>query len=285
MTFHKPKDVSYTDMCIYVDNNIYKEKYDEQLIYEYIYHIIYMLAKKAQFFNTNSYYDDFAIYGANKVYLRFTNVKQYQLKEDGTPKLEKIKSVLNYIKTVLYPLKVDFEQSEYCQTISRDAYIDDIPYNFNHILTSTLDTITFCEFNSVLNDIGKTCKHFLKTIPYKQNSVEWLNIYTSVMLTFLNMVTLSNYRKERIEHLGGTLRLTDNHVIEAFEKEQERDAILFHLPDSMNDYIIVLARQLKHIVAKDLTDILHTNISNDISLLPLSINEYVQQFEECDNEY
>ena len=71
----------------------------------------------------------------------------------------------------------------------------------------------------------------------------------------------------------------------AFEEEQKRDAILFHLPESMNDYITVLARQLKHIVAKDLTDILHTNISNDMSLLPLSINEYMQQFEECDNEY
>lgn len=285
MTFHKPKDISYTDMCIYIDENVYKEKFNEQLIYEYIYHIVYMLAKQSQFFKKNHYYDDFAIYGATRVYLRLTNVKQNQVKDDGTPKMEKIKSVLNYIKNILYPLKVDFEQSEYCQTISRDACIEDIPYNFNYVLSDTLDGISFCEFNSVLNDIGRTCKHFLKSIPYKQNTSEWLNIYTSVMLTFLNMITLSNHRKERIEHLGGTLRLTDTHIKEAFEKECEREAILFHLPDSMSDYIIVLARQLKHIVAKDLSDILHTSISSDMTLLPLSINEYMQQFEECNNEY
>ena len=53
----------------------------------------------------------------------------------------------------------------------------------------------------------------------------------------------------------------------------------------MNDYILVLTRQLKHLVAKDLSDILHTNISNDLTILPLSVKEYIESYEELEDEY
>lgn len=284
MTFKKPDDVTYTDMCIYIDNNVYKESFNENLIYEYIYHIIYMLAKKSSYFKQNHYYDDFAIYAASRVYFRLTNPKQHQLNEDGTLKLEKIKSVLNYIKKVIYPMKVDFEQSEYCQTISKESYPEEVNYNFSNLLNNSIDELTFSEFGLTFNNIGKTCKAFLKTIPYKTNSVEWLNIYTSVMLTFLNTITLTNRRKNRLEHLSSTMRLTDNHIISAYEQENQQ-AILFHLPESMNDYILVLTRQLKHLIAKDLTDILHTNISNDIAIISLSVKDYIESYEELEDEY
>lgn len=285
MTFKKPDNMSYTDMCIYIDNNVYTENADETTIYEYIYHIVYMLAKQGQLFNKNHYYDDFAIYGANRVYFRLTNPKQWQEKDDGSGfKMDKIKSVLNYIKNILYPLKVDFEQSEYCQVISKDAYPQEVNYNFSNVLGDEIDRLTFCEFTLLFNDIGKTCKAFLQTIPYKSNSSEWLNIYTSVMLTFLNSVTLTNKRKRRLQHLTNTMRLTDNHLIEAYEKENN-EVVLFHLDDSMSDYILVLARQLKNLVAKDLTDILHTNVSNEISLLSLAVQDYMDDNNEDINEY
>ena len=80
------------------------------------------------------------------------------------------------------------------------------------------------------------------------------------------------------------MRLNDNHIINAFEEESCK-AILFHLPESMNDYILVLTRQLKHLVAQDLSDILHTNISNDLTILPLSVREYIESYEELEDEY
>lgn len=283
MTFKKP-EISYTEMCIYIDENIYKESFDESLIYQYIYHIIYMLAKKAGYFKQHHYYDDFALYAASRVYFRLTSPKQNELDSNGNYKLDKIKSVLNYIKKIIYPLKVDFEQGEYCQTISKDAYTEEINYNFTNLLNNSVDELTFCEFGLTFNNIGKTCEAFLKTIPYKPNTGEWLNIYTSVMLTFLNTITLTNRRKNRLEHLNSTMRLNDNHIINAFEEESCK-AILFHLPESMNDYILVLTRQLKHLVAKDLSDILHTNISNDLAILPLSVKEYIESYEELEDEY
>lgn len=285
MTFEKPKNMKYTDMCIYIDENIYKESFDESLIYQYIYHVVYMLAKKAQLFEKHHYYDDFALYGANRVYFRLTNNKQFQYKDDGSPKMEQIKSVLNYIKGILYPLKVDFQQSEYCQSISKECYVEDTTYTFNSLIDNCIDELNFCEFGLTFNDISKTCKKFLQTIPYRSNSKEWLNIYVSVMLTFLNNVTLTNKHKRRLEHLTSTGRITDQHIIDAYEDEKQQRCILFHLDDSMSDYIIVLARQLKNLIAKDLSDILHTNISADIRLKPLTIRDYFIEQEGGYDEY
>lgn len=285
MTFNKPSNLTYTDMCIYIDENVYKESFDETLVYEYLYHIILMLAKKAQIFEKHHYYDDFAVYGASRVYFRLTNKKQYQYKDDGTPKMEKIKSVLNYIKGILYPLKVDFQQSEYCQTISKECYVEDITYTFNNLIGNCIDEFNFCEFGLTFNDISKTCKKFLQTIPYKSNSSEWLNIYISVMLTFLNNVTLSNNKIKRLEHLTSTGRIQEQHFVDSYNDEKQQRPILFHLDPSMSNYITVLARQLKHIIAKDLTDILQINISTDIRLKPLTVKDYFIEQEDIENEY
>lgn len=273
MTFTKPKDITYTDMCIYIDNNIYTDNYDVNTVYEYLYHIIFMLAKQSQLFNKHKYYDSFAIFGASRVYFRLTNKKQFELKPDGTVKMDKIKSVLNYIKNILYPLKVDFEQEEYAQTIvtTDDAEINQ--YTYNQILSQAVDKLAFCDFGMTLNDISRTCKHFLSTIPYSKDSGVWYNIYVSVLLTFLSYVTLSNKHQRRIEHLESTARLKDKHIEDFYTIARDSDPVLFHLPKSMGPYITVLARQLQTIVAKDLSDILHTPVNNDFQLIEMINNE------------
>lgn len=52
MSYRKPGDVSYTDMAIYIDNHIYTGHYDETLVFKYIYFLVFMLARKAQYFKT-----------------------------------------------------------------------------------------------------------------------------------------------------------------------------------------------------------------------------------------
>ena len=280
MTFTKPNNIRIVDMCIYIDNNAYTENADPNIIYEYLYHIVYSLAKKNNLFNNYSYYDDFALYCANKLYFRYTNKKQFEINEDGTPKLEKIKSVLNYIKTVLYPLKVDFEQSEYCQTISKETYAEETNYNFDNLISKTISGLHLSDFKFLMQDVGNTCKAFLSTIPYDKNSKEWINIYVSVMLTFLNYITLSNKTLDKLQNLHLHNNLNYEHIEQGYEKESIKQAVLYHLPDSMSTYITVLARELKNIVAKDLSDILHTKITYD----SISIEHSVKQYWEDNNE-
>lgn len=283
MTYTKPHDVSYTDMCIYIDENIYNDSFDETTVYQYLYHIIIMLAKQAQLFNRHHYYDAFALYGANRVYFRLTNKKQWQLNEDNTGyKMQRIKSVLNYIKNILYHLKVDFEQEEYAQTL-KVVEAQNLEFDYNRVISNSVDSLTLIDFESTLGNVHRTCEKFLSTLPYKKNTSEWLNIYTSVMLSFLNNVTLSKMQSKRITHLEGTGRLKESHIDNFYAANEKSSTILFHLPKSMENYITVLTRQLKHIVAKDLSEILHTRISQDMQLV--ESEAYIKECENTQDEY
>jgi hypothetical protein len=126
-------------------------------------------------------------------------------------------------------------------------------------------------------DISSTCKKFLRTIPYNEDSSEWMNIYISVMLTFLNSVTLKNKSKARLSHLEETHFIRDYHLDNFYEDEREDDPILFHLPSHMSNYISVLSRQLRNILAKDLCDILHTKVHSDYELAKSSLKEFVEE--------
>ena len=84
MMYEKPKDVTYTQMAIYIDQHAYDENQSEEkdnLIFEYLYHLIEMLAYKAKFFTRNQYYNDFALYVASSVFMRLKNPKQFQYNE------------------------------------------------------------------------------------------------------------------------------------------------------------------------------------------------------------
>ena len=98
MLFEKDPKTRYVDMAIYIDNHIYSGDFDEELVYQYLYFLVYMLAKKKRYFSSEKVYDDFAIWFATKMYVRLTDPRQF----DENEKLDKITSVLNYIKGILY---------------------------------------------------------------------------------------------------------------------------------------------------------------------------------------
>lgn len=266
MMYKKPQDISYTDMCIYIDNNIYGE-YDENLVFEYLYHLVKMFAIKNKYFHSADDYDKFAIYGASNLFIRLITT-------NGLPR---IKSILNYLKSVIYPLKVDFQKYEYSQIVSESKYEAESNYNFNSILSQTICSLDISDFGITLMEVGDTCRKFLSTIPYDKNSSIWMNIYISVMLTFLNSVTVRNKSKRRIEHLENTGRIKDYHIDSFYSEERECPPILFHLPQHMSNYIDVLSKQLRNIIAKDLSDILQTKVQSDYELVDYSVNEFIEE--------
>ena len=273
MTFDKPIDVSYSDMCIYIDEHIYTEDCDLNLVYKYLYFLVQMLARKRNLLKYR-YIDSFAVFSANELYFRLTNKKQFELVE-GTDdyKMTRIKSILNYIQSKLYFLKVDFERSEYYQEACVASEEDSLSYNYDNIIMNSVSQIGLIEFELIMEDVSKTCKRFLQTLPYDFKSKEWLNIYVSTMLTFLNSITLTNKSKKRIEELANTRGLRQYHY-ETFYDQEQVAPVLFHLPESMSDYIIVLVRQLKHIVGQDLSEILHTRVGDEVGYIKAVTNQF-----------
>lgn len=280
MTYNKPYGVKYVDMCIYIDNNIYDNEFDENLVFEYLYLIVVMLAAKEHYFKCDREYDDFGIFCATKLYFRLTNPKQFQYDDSGQPLLKHIVNILDYIKSMLFRYLSDFVHSEYYTGTSFKATEDNLHYGFNNILIQSTTSIDDIEFNITLSDINSICKEFLDTIPYPRNGVMWINIYVSVLLTFLDSVTLNKWQVGILQHLKGTGNYTDDKLWEMYDENRIVEPTLFHLPETMSNYISVLARQLRSIISDKLSDILHTKISNDFILVTALQNEIIGVFND-----
>lgn len=259
MLYNKPKDITYTQMAITIDNTVYTEECNDELVYEYLYHLSYMLAVKSRYFNSGDKYDEFAILLANKVFLRLKNPKQF----DEKYKLSKIKSVLNYLKQVMYYTKLEFEENYYSKTSLNIEDINDdfIPgYTFANFLSDSVLDLDKIEFQYCLDDISKTVKNYLNYIPYKKNSTEWYNIYVSCLLTFLDSICLPQKELDRLSKLK--YKKFDPKNYEICYNNQPENVILFHLDNTMRDYICILVRNIKRLIIRDLSENLHTDISN-----------------------
>lgn len=282
MFYKKPKDVSYVDMCKYVDEFAYKrDKTDDEkeLMYKYIYFISHMLAVKMHLFNNYEYYNDFALWYTSQIFSRLENPKQYELDSNGNPKMTKIKSILNYIKSTIAARKVSFEQQEYCQIIKRtedDEFFSN-EFSLSDKINEELDSLYKIEFMMCLQDCCKSIRNFLLKLPYRKDSVMWYNIYLSCLLTFLNSVTLPNRDLERLK----LLKFQNNiDYVQLYKKENVDPVILYHLPDSMHDYVLVLVRELKHEIALELSQSSHNYIGTNSGLYSLMMNELNSSYRE-----
>ena len=125
--FHKPPNMKYTDMCIYIDENLDKiintgEYPDiETRVYEYLYHILYALACKQNFFPKFEDYDMFATYGAGELYISMRNKQMNAGKVVRGKEVVPIKSCLNFIKSVLFPLKVNYTRQNFATVFNPEV--------------------------------------------------------------------------------------------------------------------------------------------------------------------
>ena len=97
MIYPKPKDMKYTDMSKYFDENFWSDNTNDDLCYKYLYLIFDMLAHTKSMFHLYSDYQNFALFSATTIYMRFLKKKK-----NGQPR---VKSVLNYCKATVKHLK------------------------------------------------------------------------------------------------------------------------------------------------------------------------------------
>ena len=285
MMYSKPKGVSYTDMAIFIDQHAYDKNCtdaDNELIFQYLYHIVEMLAYKARFFSQNNYYDDFALEVATSVYMRLKNEKQFIYDENGNPRLKPIKSVLNYIKHILYPKKVDFEQQNYAQTITTVPLNCDvgIGYTFADSLIDSLDEFRCVEFRTCLDDVISIMKKFIYNLPFKKDPAFTENIYLSCLLTFLSMITVDNATLTRVSKLK-LQQHRDLDVVDLIAKQfSSDDVILYGIPKQYTEYIYLLTNRIKHLVAQDLQLSINNPVGSESLLKSLIVNDTLLYFNE-----
>lgn len=269
MIYNKPKNLKYTDMCIYIDTHIY-DKYDENLVYQYLYLIIHMLARKMKYFEHSSEYDEFSLYLASRVYLRLIN-------KSNPP----IKSVLNYIKRIIGVQKITW-QKEVAIPYQKEG--TQIYYFNNHSIADNLVDLSSLHdrqaYDEIINSLDNLIYNYLIKIPFKKYSAEWYNIYISVLLTLLNSITLTQNQKVTIAESKG---LSKDHIVNRIYMElRNSDPILYHLDNSFKPYIKVLSIQIRHLIANELSQENQYYISPENIMKNLLVSEYT---ESNPNEY
>lgn len=270
MLYKKPNNLKYTTMAIYIDENIYKPDHDRETIYKYLYFLAIMLAHKENLFNIKDEYEEFAIYYASQLYLRLTNKKQFEYNDAGEPKLKRVKSILNYMKSTIGQRAAGFHKYEYDYTSNKITDDVAVSYSFRQLVSESTDFLGRVEFEACLGDIIKGLRAYLTHIPYSENSIIYNNIYLSCLLSFLNSIVLDSRSLKKLSNSYSPDQL------EALYKKQNKDfVILFHLPAEMKGYIQTLTNGMKHYIAKDLSwkgrDYISSH-SNMLSLLANSIS-------------
>lgn len=249
MTYTKPSDVTYTQMAIWIDEHVYTDDIDESLLYEYLYHLSNMLAGQASYFSTALEYDHFSLYSASRLFQRLYNPKQFELDENNQPRMKQIKSILNYIKKVIYPYKVDFEMEFKIEDKNMDV-IQVGSFDLGSHMIESASLFDRLEFSVSIESVASIVRSHLRKIPKRKNSAEWSNIYLSCMLTLLDSITLTRTMMSKYE----SLKLKkDEYLDSVYVELRYQEPILYHLPDSMSNYIRVLVNELRHVLASELS--------------------------------
>jgi len=276
MFFDKP-DIRYVDMCIYIDNNAYTSKCENDLIYEYLYHIIMMLSVKWDYFDSVKTADDFSLYAASVYYMRLKDKRQFE--ENSS--IEPIRSILNYIKKTLYSIKASYIKKYLKEqnTVGEDQLLSLDLDGFRCFASHLISPLDKCDFSYCLEDIQYVIKDTLKTVPYKKNSVMYHNIYISCILSFLNSITLRNSVLKRINNFKRPTSLTDDLLESLYLRERYNSVILYHLDDSMKNYIAILTNKIRVTIAKELSYTIHKSMPSCVNMKNLLMSN---TFEEDD---
>lgn len=272
MTYEKPENVTYTDMAIWIDNNVYLESFDKELLYKYLYLLSYMLTTRLGFFQSARDDDEFSLFAASLLYKRLTNKKQFELKSDGAPRMKKITSILNYMKTVLARYKYDYD------IIFRGMPKDP---NIQVVSTSSFDLESYvadqsCIFDNLsyaytVDNLSGIVRQYLKKIPHRKNSAEWDNIYISCLLTLLNTITLT---KEQQATLNKQQRKRRFQLDNFYKELRNQPPILFHLDNSYSNYIITLVNELRNVLSTEISWKDNTYITNESSVENMLLYSY-----------
>lgn len=261
-TFPKPPGLKYTDMAIYIDAHIPDiivpgQNVDiETKVYQYLYHIYFALSCKAHYFKNMSDYDGYALYAASQTYLTIRDRWQHQGEWRGDKQVAPIKSSLNYIKKLLYPFKVNYQQAEFMmilnpeenskqetEEVSQDLR-DSIQADYNWGLSEALD--------ECFEAIPRTIKKVLKTTPYRRDRLMMQRLYISCLLSLSSNITLSKSAVNTIN------RSVDENIalIKQLDLNGRRpeSIVLWHLNKVYNDYVKVLIARIKRELDKEIAD-------------------------------
>lgn len=244
MLWKKPANLKYTDLCIYIDENVPKiinpgeNPEIENTIYNYLWLLVKALAIKKCMFTDFQDYDMYAFYSANRL---FFALRKNQLNQGKTIKgklIRPIKSCLNYTKALLYPMKIEYQRESFREVIEEEfvskkfdafAYQEQLK---NAAREASGVTSQFRDHvRDSIKDHGKLLDEILQKSPFNSSTPEYQNLKISILLTSIQILK----NKKKLDAVP-------------------QSVILWHLPKSMSNYTKVLLKEFFMALKLDIMD-------------------------------
>lgn len=231
----------FTRMAIYFDLHLHDNPRDDTILYRYVYHLVYMLSCKAKYFQKYSDFDEFALYAAGKIYMRAINGES------------DIKSILNYIKSVIYQRKVDYQKETFFQIFDAENGTDTEKlreFIAGPALPASRQIDIMDSIIESFDSLPKIINRVIAETPYRADKTMRHRLYVSILLSFVNSLTLPTSTVKRL--MG---KDKDDLVLKELVKERENaDVLLWRLPPTLKNYVILLTRKTKHYLFNDIEE-------------------------------
>ena len=233
MQWKKDPDKKYTDLCKYIDANIVNiaepGKYPdiENTVYNYLWLVVKALAIKKCMFNNFQDYDPYAFYSANRLYFALRKNYLNQGKTIKGKLIRPIKSCLNYMKALLYPMKIEYQNETFREIISEEFVSKKFDaFSFNEQMRESAKASQgiseqFRDYiRSSFNNIGDLADNVLKKSPFGPRTLDYKKLKISLMLNAINSLKL----KKKLD-------------------SELQTVILWKLPKSMSNYVRILLKE------------------------------------------
>ena len=233
MLWKKPNDMKFTDLCIFVDQNVPKitnpgeNPQLEETIYNYLWLLVKALAIKKCMFTNFQDYDMYAFYSASRLFMA---LRKNQLNQGKTIKgklIRPIKSCLNYTKALMYPMKIEYQRESYREIIEEEfvsTKFDSMAFK-ERLKDQARDCIGInTHFKNYVEETlkqnGRLLDEVLQKSPFHKDSPEYRNLKISILLTSFQILKT----KKKLN-------------------ASPQSVILWHLPKSMSNYTKVLLKE------------------------------------------
>ena len=255
MQWKKDPNLKYTELCMYIDANIPNivepGKYPEieNQVYNYLWLVVKALAIKKCMFNNFQDYDPYAFYAANRLYFALRKNQWNQGKTIKGKEIRPIKSCLNYMKALLYPMKIEYQNETFREILDEQFVSKKFDsFNFREQLRESAKaslgvTENFREYISTsFKNIGDLADEVLKKSPFSPRSIDYKKLKISLMLNAVNSLRV----KKKLDSDLPTL-------------------LLWKLPKSMSGYVRILLKEFYSEIKNEIMDCYKaTNIDDSV---------------------
>ena len=232
-TWKKDPKLKYTDLCIFIDQNIpnianpgeYPEI--ENQVYNYLWLLVKALAiKKCMFKNFNDY-DGYATHAANRLFFALRKNYLNQGKTIKGKLIRPIKSCLNYTKALLYPMKVEYQNEAFREIIAEE------------FVSKKFDSFVYKEKLKAEANVAQGTPEKFRF--YLQSSLESVDsLLDKVLQNSLFVTNPTIYRKLKISLM---LNAINSLKVKKRLDSEMPTIIVWKLPKSMSGYIRVLLKE------------------------------------------